>query len=78
MTDRYSKLGENVELRKHWCVKAGLGFDLPTLRNPGRPAPNVASVTKLTRAAFAESEPVAPPYVALPDDLDPFFYQQEA
>ena len=28
MTDRYSKMSENIELRKTWAEKAGLGFEL--------------------------------------------------
>ena len=28
ITDRYSKLAENQELRRGWAVRAGLGFDL--------------------------------------------------
>jgi hypothetical protein len=30
ITDRYSKLAENVELRKEWARRAGLGFELLT------------------------------------------------
>lgn len=29
ITDRYSKLAANVELRKQWAKRSGLGFDLP-------------------------------------------------
>ncbi len=29
LTDRYSKLSENVELRRQWAARAGLGFDVP-------------------------------------------------
>lgn len=29
VTDRYSKLAENAELRQEWAKKAGLGFDFP-------------------------------------------------
>ena len=28
ITDRYSKLGQDVEVRREWCEKAGLGFQL--------------------------------------------------
>lgn len=31
ITDRYSKLAENIELRQRWAAQAGLGFDLPKL-----------------------------------------------
>ena len=39
ITDRYSKLAENAELRKQWASKCGLGFDLPEFCKPGLPAP---------------------------------------
>ena len=29
ITDRYSKLAENIELRKQWAIRCGLGFSLP-------------------------------------------------
>ena len=32
ITDRYSKLAENKELRKQWAVRAGLGFDVPEIK----------------------------------------------
>jgi len=32
ITDRYSKLAENKELRKQWAVRAGLGFELPEIK----------------------------------------------
>jgi integrase len=28
VTDDYSKLAEDLELRRYWCEKVGLGFDL--------------------------------------------------
>ena len=37
ITDRYSKLAENIELRKEWALRAGLGFSLDHLGNPGDP-----------------------------------------
>lgn len=44
MTDRYSKLGENVTLRREWAHRTGLlGFDLPDLSKQGPPAPCTAS-----------------------------------
>src|SRR6476659_5099624 len=35
IADRYSKLAENVELRKEWALRAGLGFSLDHLEKPG-------------------------------------------
>jgi hypothetical protein len=37
ITDRYSKLAENVELRKEWAARAGLGFELHHLGKLGTP-----------------------------------------
>ena len=39
ITDRYSKLAENVELRKEWTRRAGLGFELDKV---GHPAPKLS------------------------------------
>lgn len=39
ITDRYSKLAENVALRKQWAVRSGLGFELP---NPDKPEPSTS------------------------------------
>ena len=38
ITDRYSKLAENIELRKEWARRAGLGFELDKV---GHPAPKL-------------------------------------
>ena len=38
ITDRYSKLAENVELREEWARRAGLGFELDKV---GHPAPKL-------------------------------------
>jgi Phage integrase family len=43
ITDRYSKLAENVELRKEWARRAGLGFELDKV---GNPAPNLLCIPK--------------------------------
>jgi integrase len=59
ISDRYSKLAENVELRKQWAASAGLGFEVSTL---GRPA------LRATRAANSPAEST-PPYVATDADL---------
>jgi hypothetical protein len=39
ITDRYSKLAENVELRKEWARRAGLGFELDKVGNPAPKLP---------------------------------------
>jgi integrase len=46
ITDRYSKLAENVELRKEWALRAGLGFSLDHLGKPGDPRPHGARTPK--------------------------------
>ncbi len=46
ITDRYSKLAENVELRKEWALRAGLGFCLDDLGKLGDPRPHAAQATK--------------------------------
>ena len=43
ITDRYSKLAENRDLRKEWALRAGLGFSLDHLGNPGDPRPYVVA-----------------------------------
>lgn len=39
ITDRYSELAENCELRKEWAGRAGLGFELDKV---GHPAPELS------------------------------------
>jgi hypothetical protein len=34
ISDRYSKLAENVELRKQLAARAGLGFEIDTSGDP--------------------------------------------
>jgi integrase len=29
ITDRYTRIGSDIQTRKEWCLKAGLGFELP-------------------------------------------------
>ena len=68
ITDRYSKLGEKIDLRLEWSRRAGLGFDLPELCNsPGSPAPKVCSAPQPGTPAPAVEE--VPRYEATDDDL---------
>ena len=46
ITDLYSKLAENIELRKEWALRAGLGFSLGHLGKPGDPRPHAAQAAK--------------------------------
>lgn len=66
ITDRYSKLAENAELRKQWSVRAGLGFDISLTGHPG-------PRTKKPRKSKPISEVATTRYVASDEDLDPFF-----
>jgi hypothetical protein len=79
ITDRYSKLSENSELRKQWASRCGLGFEIPKLSKPGthhgkstkRPTPSApAKAVEPTLAETSSSR-----YLAQTEDLDPFFYQ---
>jgi integrase len=46
ITDRYSKLGQDVEVRREWAEKVGLGFQLPkSKRRKARTAPRRLSRT---------------------------------
>jgi integrase len=69
ITDRYSKLSENVEVRREWARRPGLlGFDLPALSKQRRPSSD--SRESAQPEAFVEERAR---YVASDDDLDPFF-----
>jgi integrase len=46
ITDRYSKLADNIELRKEWALRAGLGFSLDHLGTPADPRPHAAQAAK--------------------------------
>jgi len=54
ITDRYSKLGENVEIRRDWAKKAGLGFALSKLGSPNREIKSITTPTPAESAALAE------------------------
>jgi integrase len=84
ITDRYSKLAENVELRIEWAVRAGLGFELPTIseghRAPleySKPVKPVNARTK-RKPAWVQPEPIPTEqvYVAADEDLDPIFFAE--
>ena len=81
ITDRYSKLGENVELRREWTRRTGLGFAIPELRSVGHPAPKSSKSSKASSPAEPTTsvESVTPvvaesTYVAEDSDLDEFFH----
>ena len=75
ITNRYSKLAENTELRKQWSTRCGLGFALPEIVDAGLPAlklpkackPERSTSTKADSIVEAVSELVR--YQASDDDL---------
>jgi integrase len=79
ITDRYSKLSENIELRRKF---AGLGFELPTF-NPGAPPPRKLKPPNLPKFLRNPTqpdvaEPVEPMFQATDEDLDPLFFAPPA
>jgi integrase len=78
ISDRYSKLAENVELRKQMAARAGLGFDVNLM---GHPAPSPSKKPKpphlpkfLRNLTQPDAEPFEPMFQATDDDLDPLFF----
>ena len=75
ITDRYSKLSENIELRRKF---AGLGFELPTF-NPGDPPPRKLKPPNLPKFLRTTTQPdvaeVEHSFQATDDDLDPRFFE---
>ena len=44
LTDQYAEqLREDVEYRREWCDKIGLGFNLPNYSQLSQPKPNAAA-----------------------------------
>ena len=75
ITALYDKSAEDQEWRRTVGNRVGIGFELPDLKS-GDP-PSVVSTPSSAEAA-PEAESTKPLYVAHPEDLDSFFYQQEA
>jgi integrase len=79
ISDRYSKLAENVELRKQMAARAGLGFEVPEASVPQplstkKPKPpNLSNSTRNTTQPNV-AEPVEQSFQATDDDLDPLFF----
>jgi hypothetical protein len=67
ISDRYSKLAQNAELRKKYAGpdEAGLGFDIP--KTPKKPKRSLISSLELVT-------PQEPAYTSNDQDLDEFFY----
>jgi hypothetical protein len=90
ITDKYSKLSENVDLRKQWSEKVGLGFDVPKLcaEHPAPSSPKTRKARKRHQPHQPESpqsvvrseapeiiEPQIPSYVAEDSDLPEIFFE---
>jgi integrase len=76
ISDRYSKLAENAELRKQMAARAGLGFDIGltghpapqhTKKNKMKPKPKPFHMLEITSTT-------EPAYAANNTDLDEFFF----
>jgi hypothetical protein len=47
LTDQYAEqIREDVEYRREWCDKIGLGFNLPNYSQFSQPKPNAAARRK--------------------------------
>jgi integrase len=74
ITDRYSKLAENVELRKQWALRTGLGFDLDKVGDP-RPKSSLKARNPKHSHLTQESKRNAESYVASDEDLPAEMFQ---
>jgi integrase len=76
ITDKYSKLAENTELRKQWSTRCGLGFGLPEIVKAGHPAPSPSKAPEPVAAPKVSEafQPQPPKYLAEDSDLDEFFH----
>lgn len=88
VTARYDHSADDKEWRQATVNRVGIGFDLPEIY-AGHPGPRAASPRRTAKPstphAPAESaepttlaEPASSHYAAQTEDLDPFFYQEEA
>jgi integrase len=59
VTDRYSKLAENVELRKEWARRAGLGFELDKVGHPAPTLPSHPKPAKSSKPSRTSTDPQA-------------------
>jgi integrase len=70
ITNRYSKLSENLELRRIWTERVGTGLDLSGITGPSIREPTQSRKQALTPAT---SVGVTPHYQATDDDLPDIF-----
>jgi hypothetical protein len=59
ITDRYSKLAENVGLHKEWTRRAGLGFDLDKVGHPAPTLPSHPRPAKSSKPSRISKDPQA-------------------
>ncbi len=59
ITDRYSKLAENVELRQEWARRAGLGFDLDKVGDPQPKLPSHPKPASSSKPSRTSKDPQA-------------------
>jgi integrase len=67
VSDRYSKLAEDLAFRKHWAQAGGLGFDLQALGHPRRWRKRRGRLERMEIMLKGDAKPQA--YVASDDDL---------
>ena len=83
ITDRYSKLGQNVEPRRDWARRAGLGFEVPELCTAPRQDPHVGSSPDSESAESAKADTTVEaiaevaPFVATDEDLPLELFQEQ-
>ena len=72
VSDRYSKLAEDLEFRKHWALAGGLGFDLQALGHPNRLRKRRGHLERLQLTLKGDAKP--PVYAATDEDLPAYFF----
>jgi integrase len=77
ITDTYSKLSENTELRQQWAGRCGVGFDLPKLTVTARIDSPCIAKSKITRTVLKPPAITgdALPYQASDEDLPTMLFE---
>jgi integrase len=73
ITNRYSKLSENLELRRSWAERVGTGLDLSGITGAPPPSTRKPAQSRKQFLTPAISEEVTPQYQATDDDLPEIF-----
>jgi integrase len=80
ISDRYSKLAQNVEIRKKYAGsdEAGLGFDIRLAGTRGDPRPGITKKKLKAKPKMLDAlnidRAAEPAFTASNEDLDPYFY----